>query len=115
MKIRKFNESIQDEWTDERVKKVFHEYSNFATLINDYINFKTKQNVSVQDIWWESNDEDYLNVYYTINFGNDKIHERIDQMYMRQNAHFSKKEYFEEILPFINDPELYSASKTYNL
>ncbi len=104
MKISKFNESVSQEWTDEKIKKVFADYSSFCSLVNEYADFKDDQKYFLQDLWWDFDSDEYLCICV------EWSHHQ-----QSKNIYFSKKEYYENIIPFINDPDTYKVSKRYNL
>jgi hypothetical protein len=99
MKIMKFNESYQT-WTKERIQNFCEEEYNFKEGIRSYINWKENVPGDDDSFPYEFHSEvDSLYVEYRNSGGDEKS---IDINY-------------EELVNFLNDPDLYTNAKKYNV
>jgi hypothetical protein len=112
MKIQKFNESVQN-WSEEKISKMYDDKYEFSELILGYvaergdISEKNVLDYYLDDFWFEEggeeNEEDtYFNASFTY------VDRKITYF------EFTKKE-FEDLILYMNDPQLYTSSKKYNL
>jgi hypothetical protein len=99
MKLKKFNEN--SEWSDEKVQKIFQEYNNFYKLVSDYLEFSS--NLYIDDIWFPDEEGKYMQITYYNHRG------------IQFEYNITKDEYFNELIPFLNDPEVYRSAKKYNV
>jgi hypothetical protein len=113
MKIQKFNESAQN-WTENKIAKMYDEHSEFDKLVRDYLYinhkdlFEDEKNLyRLNQFWFEPDSDEYnkLTVFYSHN--GYKRKEYI-------NYEFSDEE-FDDLLKYMNNPEMYKDSKKYNL
>ena len=105
-RLMKFNESVEEKWTDERIKKIFQDHVNFCGLIQKYLEYKLDDDsIILTDVWWGDDDNEYLNVTY--NFS--------ESVHGSEHMSFTEKEYKTNILEFINNPELHKDSNKFGI
>lgn len=111
MKIQKFNESVQN-WTEDRIQKLYEEESELSQLIVDYLELNhsgvfndEKQYYALVEYWFEEDEKGLFNVFFRHGgYGRDET----------INHEFSNNE-FKDLLNFMNNPDAYKKSKKYNL
>ena len=115
MKIKRFNENINSNWSKEKLEKLHDDFNDIGNIVLEYL--KINQNEDLKklakngytdfklDEFWFEEGENLFNVSYTENHWGSNNH---------LNYEFSDQE-FEDLLIFMNNPEEYKNAKKYNL
>jgi len=116
MKIQKFNESVQN-WTKSKIEQIYDEQNEMADLVLDYLYMHhsdkfedDKKYYRLSEFWF---DEEVSHTGGNRSFG-----------VFYHHGGYGRKEYisyefpdneFQDLLSFMNNPEVYKDSKKYNL
>jgi len=91
-------------WSENRIQNILDEWRTLGSLVIDFIDIKTnlenKEEFVLNDFWFDDN---IFNVYCENNRHNSDF-----------NWCFNEKE-FEELMKFMNEPELFRKAHKYNL
>lgn len=111
MKLKKFNESIRN-WSENKIRKMYDEKFDLSTLVLDFLEIHHKELFQDEKIyyfldqfWFEEDDENLFNVLYNHSGYNRK--ETI--------SHEFQNEEFENLLSYMNNPEMYKNARKYNI
>lgn len=116
MKIKRFNESIKrGYWTENKIRKMYDDDSDLSSLILNYLELNhlelfedAKTYYHLNQYWFEEDEENLFNVYYTHSgYSGYKRGETI-------SYEFSNEE-FNDLLIYMNNPEMYKNSKKFNI
>lgn len=112
MKIFNFNEAVEY-WTFNKIEKMHDDNSNLSDLVMDFLDLmnkspRDKKSYNLSEFWFEPLDEDEdeeFNVFYE-----HSGFQRTENF----NYTFTKEE-FQELLKYMNAPDMYKNAHKYNL
>ena len=111
MKIFSFNEAVEY-WTFNKIEKLHDDNSDLSDFVIDFLDLmnkspKDKKSYHLSEFWFEpiDDEEDEFNVFYE-----HSGFQRTENF----SYEFSKNE-FQELLKYMNNPEVYKNANKYNL
>jgi len=119
--LQKIFEQSIEKWSLLKIEELYDDLDKMASLIIDYLvikNFvelkkgRTKYNYHLDEFWFDAEDDDFFAVMYKELYGGGIT--QYSQKGHNFDYHFTKQQ-FEDLLVFMNDPEIYKNAGKYNV